>query len=243
MLVWLFFFSSRRRHTRFSRDWSSDVCSSDLSTRGQADKIDQLTALRREEDRLRERIAEAEQRVGRQLAGTGLTDIQQRGAQARVNALRKEYDELQKVIRTGEQQLAAMRTEAFERQLRALAEQTVRLKEGERAAFAYSLSIDKSLTPAQRATMLALWDTNHALEEQKKAAEKSQAAFDNLREKLVAERNEMLIANELRKNGADAAFRLSLALNTDLTPAMRAQLEAQRELNKETERQILLTGR
>src|SRR5690606_28448226 len=25
-------FSSRRRHTRFSRDWSSDVCSSDLST-------------------------------------------------------------------------------------------------------------------------------------------------------------------------------------------------------------------
>src|SRR5690606_39872511 len=29
----LFFFSSRRRHTRFSRDWSSDVCSSDLGWR------------------------------------------------------------------------------------------------------------------------------------------------------------------------------------------------------------------
>src|SRR5690606_9774366 len=29
-----FFFSSRRRHTRFSRDWSSDVCSSDLHERG-----------------------------------------------------------------------------------------------------------------------------------------------------------------------------------------------------------------
>src|SRR5207302_3575613 len=31
---WLyrFFFSSRRRHTRFSRDWSSDVCSSDLQS-------------------------------------------------------------------------------------------------------------------------------------------------------------------------------------------------------------------
>src|SRR5690606_40019307 len=29
-LVLVFFFSSRRRHTRFSRDWSSDVCSSDL---------------------------------------------------------------------------------------------------------------------------------------------------------------------------------------------------------------------
>src|SRR2546430_4701829 len=26
----MFFFSSRRRHTRFDCDWSSDVCSSDL---------------------------------------------------------------------------------------------------------------------------------------------------------------------------------------------------------------------
>src|SRR5690606_41197738 len=31
-----FFFSSRRRHTRFSRDWSSDVCSSDLPAQVQA---------------------------------------------------------------------------------------------------------------------------------------------------------------------------------------------------------------
>src|SRR2546422_5404799 len=29
--VIFFFFSSRRRHTRCSRDWSSDVCSSDLT--------------------------------------------------------------------------------------------------------------------------------------------------------------------------------------------------------------------
>src|SRR5260370_20751567 len=28
--LFLFFFSSRRRHTRFKCDWSSDVCSSDL---------------------------------------------------------------------------------------------------------------------------------------------------------------------------------------------------------------------
>src|SRR2546429_1838650 len=31
-----FFFSSRRRHTRCSRDWSSDVCSSDLASEGSA---------------------------------------------------------------------------------------------------------------------------------------------------------------------------------------------------------------
>ena len=29
----MFFFSSRRRHTRLVRDWSSDVCSSDLVVR------------------------------------------------------------------------------------------------------------------------------------------------------------------------------------------------------------------
>src|SRR5258707_11275193 len=32
-IVLFFFFSSRRRHTRYWRDWSSDVCSSDLKTR------------------------------------------------------------------------------------------------------------------------------------------------------------------------------------------------------------------
>src|SRR5216684_7062295 len=31
MFIFFFFFSSRRRHTRCSRDWSSDVCSSDLA--------------------------------------------------------------------------------------------------------------------------------------------------------------------------------------------------------------------
>src|SRR5207237_7052102 len=30
-MFFFFFFSSRRRHTRFKCDWSSDVCSSDLS--------------------------------------------------------------------------------------------------------------------------------------------------------------------------------------------------------------------
>src|SRR2546429_4813949 len=34
MCLIFFFFSSRRRHTRCSRDWSSDVCSSDLINPG-----------------------------------------------------------------------------------------------------------------------------------------------------------------------------------------------------------------
>src|SRR2546422_5358264 len=43
-VVCFFFFSSRRRHTRCSRDWSSDVCSSDLSPPVEtADRISTLT--------------------------------------------------------------------------------------------------------------------------------------------------------------------------------------------------------
>src|SRR5438445_8718242 len=40
-IVLFFFFSSRRRHTRYWRDWSSDVCSSDLGQLGiQVDMLD-----------------------------------------------------------------------------------------------------------------------------------------------------------------------------------------------------------
>src|SRR5688572_32743918 len=35
--VW-FFFASRRRHTSFDCDWSSDVCSSDLATPGKTQR-------------------------------------------------------------------------------------------------------------------------------------------------------------------------------------------------------------
>src|SRR5690606_14468819 len=45
-----FFFSSRRRHTRFSRDWSSDVCSSDLRRCSRRSAL-WAVELRREESR------------------------------------------------------------------------------------------------------------------------------------------------------------------------------------------------
>src|SRR5256885_15841116 len=38
----IFFFSSRRRHTRLQGDWSSDVCSSDLHLAGKAGGTRQL---------------------------------------------------------------------------------------------------------------------------------------------------------------------------------------------------------
>src|SRR2546430_10334992 len=47
-----FFFSSRRRHTRFDCDWSSDVCSSDLPRLGTAARraVEGRTARDRSED-------------------------------------------------------------------------------------------------------------------------------------------------------------------------------------------------
>src|SRR5690606_39321574 len=50
------FFSSRRRHTRFSRDWSSDVCSSDLfmngnTLKGLREQIEEVSALAKEAGR------------------------------------------------------------------------------------------------------------------------------------------------------------------------------------------------
>src|SRR6266496_473003 len=40
--VLFFFFSSRRRHTRSLRDWSSDVCSSDLVHYQRTDLVNQV---------------------------------------------------------------------------------------------------------------------------------------------------------------------------------------------------------
>src|SRR5256886_13671460 len=39
---YFFFFSSRRRHTRFDCDWSSDVCSSDLVLAGAIQSVEEL---------------------------------------------------------------------------------------------------------------------------------------------------------------------------------------------------------
>src|SRR3989440_7527650 len=40
--IFFFFFSSRRRHTRSDRDWSSDVCSSDLPCFSASDMLSPL---------------------------------------------------------------------------------------------------------------------------------------------------------------------------------------------------------
>src|SRR5690625_7015117 len=51
-MLCVFFFSSRRRHTRWPRDWSSDVCSSDLGdVVGSDHQVDKLRLMASHERR------------------------------------------------------------------------------------------------------------------------------------------------------------------------------------------------
>src|SRR5437868_14768947 len=81
MLSSLFFFSSRRRHTRSKRDWSSDVCSSDLmpgmleaEQRGGRDR-----QARRAHDEVAAVAVDQRQSERRQLAEIGRASCRERG--------------------------------------------------------------------------------------------------------------------------------------------------------------------
>src|SRR5204862_1093798 len=99
----VFFFSGRRRHTRSLRDWSSDVCSSDLTALDKrAEPVEQLGVARallerREERLVRERERElredvevdADRQIGRascrerggvlEGAGSGREEVEREG--------------------------------------------------------------------------------------------------------------------------------------------------------------------
>src|SRR5688572_31681688 len=58
MFTFCFFFSSRRRHTRFDCDWSSDVCSSDLTLESRRHRRGRPHLLWR-----RDKLADGEERL------------------------------------------------------------------------------------------------------------------------------------------------------------------------------------
>src|SRR5260221_7599436 len=65
----LFFFSSRRRHTRSLCDWSSDVCSSDLVRRDEVVLRDGIVGEIRRELPERTHVADAIRRIGIAVVG------------------------------------------------------------------------------------------------------------------------------------------------------------------------------
>src|SRR3989442_8919669 len=110
--MWLFFFSSRRRHTRCGRDWSSDVCSSDLlraATREAAqDAAAAADSLAAEQRALGERTGSLAQERSRDAAPSGTRTPPPGAAQAgtlpfqateRAEALAREQEALQQRVR------------------------------------------------------------------------------------------------------------------------------------------------
>src|SRR5690606_40263037 len=87
--VVLFFFSSRRRHTSFSRDWSSDVCSSDLDLHdGALDDVAIVEVLDRlvdggEEVLLRPDVVDGDLRRGRGGGGVDRSEERRVGKECR----------------------------------------------------------------------------------------------------------------------------------------------------------------
>src|SRR6266513_4205983 len=63
-----FFFSSRRRHTRSKRDWSSDVCSSDLQRRvpSLSQRREGFRSLQGQSEPRIRRLRSEERRVGKE---------------------------------------------------------------------------------------------------------------------------------------------------------------------------------
>src|SRR5262249_57285605 len=70
----MFFFSSRRRHTRLVSDWSSDVCSSDLEEREGSDVV--LVAVRQEDPV--DPLAAQHREVGRDPVDAGKALVRER---------------------------------------------------------------------------------------------------------------------------------------------------------------------
>src|SRR5690348_18246950 len=84
----MFFFSSRRRHTRWTGDWSSDVCSSDLHRGGARDRGARLRRVRRR------------RRIHRQGGGRDLPD---RAALAEIELLADQEDPRSEERRVGKE--------------------------------------------------------------------------------------------------------------------------------------------
>src|SRR5438067_2813970 len=90
-----FFFSSRRRHTRSKRDWSSDVCSSDLDWQGPVGRH----AAHRAAGHRAERVTDEEEHRREQADGAGERD----DAERRPAGCAAELDERSEERRVGKE--------------------------------------------------------------------------------------------------------------------------------------------
>src|SRR6267154_1261347 len=115
-----FFFSSRRRHTRWTGDWSSDVCSSDLLD-GAVHPIDQVTKqLHKLVNVLKIRDMEPEETIAREMALFKVTAAVENRAEIMQFAeiFRAKIVDVSRRTMTIEITGSAEKVEAFERMIR-----------------------------------------------------------------------------------------------------------------------------
>src|SRR2546430_5551940 len=79
-----FFFSSRRRHTRFDCDWSSDVCSSDLDLSDDLETEEDVQENTDEHDDLERAVVRGRQKIGVEREQQERGDLAQRSEERRV---------------------------------------------------------------------------------------------------------------------------------------------------------------
>src|SRR2546426_9851722 len=132
-LVFVFFFSSRRRHTRLQGDWSSDVCSSDLIIH-RVEDVTEFIRLKQEgseqhriTERLRTRAAEMEAEVFRKGQQVQITErLRTRAAEMEAEIFRRAQliqevnNQLQRELEARKQAEEALRDS--EERFRAVAE-------------------------------------------------------------------------------------------------------------------------
>src|SRR5712691_12134780 len=82
-LLFSFFFSSRRRHTRFDCDWSSDVCSSDLM-------LGEAARTMEDAERYRAAYGRAIAAIGKAAAGRAIEEAP--GISVKLSALFPRYE-------------------------------------------------------------------------------------------------------------------------------------------------------
>src|SRR5204863_4206909 len=91
--VVIFFFSSRRRHTRSLRDWSSDVCSSDLRKRASL-RVSDTTQVRSElavRAHVLDALRSEERRVGKECRYRRVQDLEKKKTDIEVHVVLR-YD-------------------------------------------------------------------------------------------------------------------------------------------------------
>src|SRR2546422_1665751 len=92
-----FFFSSRRRHTRCSRDWSSDVCSSDLETlvRELSKELEVLELRSKIQEQVQEQVSQSQREylLREQMKAIQKELGESEDGQAEIDELRKKVEE------------------------------------------------------------------------------------------------------------------------------------------------------